>query len=63
VLALEAVFFMAVLAAISASLDDERGGEGGRPVEGVSRDDSGSVRFSRGFLNIGGVAEHSGAEL
>jgi hypothetical protein len=55
---LGAAFFAAVLAAMTASLDEERGGEGGRPVDGVNRDDSGSVRFSRGFLNIGRVVDH-----
>jgi hypothetical protein len=53
-----AAFFVAVLVAMSAIRDDERGGEGARPVEGVNRDDSGRARFSRGFLNIGQVTEH-----
>jgi hypothetical protein len=43
----------AVFAAMFAMRDDERGGEGGRPVEGATCDVSGSARFSRGFLNIG----------
>jgi hypothetical protein len=63
VLGLGAAFFVAVLAAMFASLDDERGGDGGRPVEGVNRDDSGSVRFSRGFLNIDRVVGHDWAKL
>ena len=53
VLVLGDAFFGAVLMAMGAPLDEERGGEGGRPVDGVNRDVSGSVRFSRGFLNMG----------
>jgi hypothetical protein len=53
-----AAFFVAVLVAISAAGEDERGGEGGRPVEGVCRDSSGKERFSRGFLNIRKLVEH-----
>jgi hypothetical protein len=48
-----------VFAAMGAYVFEERGGEGGRPVEGARCDDSGSVRFSRGFLNIGkGALQH-----
>jgi hypothetical protein len=46
------------LVAIPAAGRDERGGEGGRPVEGVNRDSSGKDRFSRGFLNIRELVEH-----
>jgi hypothetical protein len=52
VLALGVAFFAAVFAAMSATLCEERGGEGGRPIDGARCDVSGSVRFSRGFLNI-----------
>jgi hypothetical protein len=52
VLAFGVTFFGAVFAAMAASLFEERGGEGGRPVEGARCDDSGKARFSRGFLNI-----------
>ena len=52
VFVLGAAFFVTVLAAIAATLDEERGGEGARPVEGANREVSGSSRFSRGFLNI-----------
>lgn len=31
---------------------EERGGEGGRPIDGVNWEEEGSLRFSRGFLNI-----------
>ena len=57
-LGLGAAFFVAVLAAMSATRDDERGGDGARPVEGVNRDDSGKERFSRGFLNIEEIIAH-----
>jgi len=43
---------------MSATRDDERGGDGARPVDGVNRDDSGKERFSRGFLNIEEVIAH-----
>jgi hypothetical protein len=54
-LAFGVAFLGAVFAAMAASLLGERGGEGGRPVEGARWDDSGSARFSRGFLNIAEV--------
>jgi hypothetical protein len=53
-----ATFFVAVLEAIPAA-EDGRGGEGGRPVEGVNRDSSGKDWFSRGFLNIEKLFEHN----
>jgi hypothetical protein len=45
----------AALVAISAGIvefESERGGEGGRPTEGVNGELEGSLRFSRGFLNM-----------
>jgi hypothetical protein len=48
----EAAFLGADFAAMLAMRDGERGGEGARPVEGASRANSGSVRLSRGFLNM-----------
>ena len=50
--ALGVAFFVTVLAAIAATLDGERGGEGARPVDGANRAGSGSLRFSLGFLNM-----------
>ena len=52
VFALGVDFFVTVLAAIAATLDEERGGEGARPVDGANRAGSGSLRFSLGFLNM-----------
>jgi hypothetical protein len=45
-------FFVVVFAAMVLVLFEERGGDGGRPVEGARWDDSGRIRFSLGFLNI-----------
>jgi hypothetical protein len=53
--ALVVAFGAAVLAGM-ATTGDERSGEGGRPAEGVIRDESGSLRFSLGFLNMDGTA-------
>jgi hypothetical protein len=41
-----------VVAGMSASLVEQRGGEGGRPVEGARCDVSGRERFSLGLRNI-----------
>jgi len=57
-LAFGVALLVAVFAVMFATLDDERGGEGGRPVEGAMCEDSGSERFSRGFLNIGEGVSH-----
>lgn len=48
------VLFEATLAVAMAAegAEAEEGGEGGRPVQGARWEDDGSVRFSRGFLNI-----------
>ena len=58
VLDFDAGFFVATLVAMVALLDEERGGEGGRPVDGASLDVSGNVRFSRGFLNMRLAPQH-----
>jgi hypothetical protein len=50
------VAFVATRLAGMAATGDERSGEGGRPVDGGIRDESGSLSFSLGFLNIGEVA-------
>lgn len=52
-------FFVKVLAAMGATLDEERGGEGARPVDGATRAVLGSSRFSRGFLNMAIVVHAS----
>jgi len=52
VLAFGVPFLGADFAAMPAMRDEERGGEGARPVENANRADSGSVRLSRGFLNM-----------
>jgi len=59
VLGFGSVLFVVELVIMAVVLDGERGGEGARPVDGVTRDDSGSERFSRGFLNIEMLSEHS----
>ena len=52
VFALGVAFFVTVLAAIAATFEEERGGEGARPMDGANRAGSGSSRFSLGFLNM-----------
>ena len=50
------VAFVGVVFAGMAVAGDEWSGEGGRPADGAIRDESGSLWFSLGFLNIGGTA-------
>ena len=59
VFALGVPFFVVVLEVMAATLDEERGGEGARPVDGANREVSGRSRFSRGFLNMGFVIHKS----
>lgn len=45
---------LAAIAILFVGFDFERGGEGGRPSEGANCEDTGSLRFSRGFRNMRG---------
>lgn len=47
---------VADLAAMRGESVEERGGEGMRPTDGESLDEDGSLRFSRGFRNMGSLS-------